>query len=93
MPKQKEPRYDFLSICKDCHDCEKACPAHAIHNYDNPPWLDRDACRHFCGVGDSDKIKTLKYKLNEIFNDPPFPDEIVRQLKSQQEVEKLYGIV
>lgn len=92
LPEQKAPRWGYLAICKDCHDCANACPAHAIHNETEPAWVDGDACRNFCGVGDHDRIITVKYKLNQIFNNPPFPDEVVRELKSEKEVEDLYHI-
>ena len=92
LPVQKPIRRGYLSICKDCHDCANACPAHAIHNETEPAWVDGDACRDFCGVGDHDRIITVKYKLNQIFNNPPFPDEFVKNLKSEKEVEEAYGI-
>ena len=92
LPKQNPPKWGYMDICKGCHDCANACPAHAIHNETEPAWVDGDACRDFCGVGDHDRIITVKYKLNQIFNNPPFPDEVVKNLKSEKEVEDLYHI-
>lgn len=90
LPKRLNPNYNQLDMCKNCNECVKNCPAHAIHGDDYPNWLDEDACRDFYAFGDHDRIVSTKYGIN-LFLGNKFTDEQLKQVQTQEDFMELFG--
>ena len=50
----------YWQRCKGCDDCAIACPVGAIHNKEEPYWLDGSKCDNFLGVSDHPTIPSVK---------------------------------
>lgn len=90
LPKRNAANFSLLSLCENCNECIKNCPAHAIHGNDTPMWLDRFACNNFYGFGDSDKVPTLKYGINLFLNNKLTKEELL-QVKDPESFKKFFG--
>lgn len=60
LPVRNKSNFNYLEQCKNCNDCFKNCPAQAIHNQNNFPWIDTEKCNNFCSYGNHDKIPSIK---------------------------------
>lgn len=60
LPTNKRVNRKMWTRCNGCDDCAKACPVGAIHNEEEPNWLDSTACDAFIGVSDHPSIPSIK---------------------------------
>lgn len=70
LPQRKKENFNLLSVCENCDDCIKACPASAINvNSMGLTWIDLEKCDNFCHFGNNGRIPSIKWnliKINEI---------------------------
>lgn len=71
LPKRELNNFALLDQCKNCFDCQNACPVSAIHynNDNNYAWIDMNKCDNFCFFGNHNKIPSIKlnhYLLQEL---------------------------
>lgn len=52
--------FKYWERCDGCSDCRLACPVGAIHNENEPFWLDSGKCDNFMGFGDHPRIPSIK---------------------------------
>ena len=90
LPKKPSPNYSLLNLCKNCYECIKNCPAHALHGNDYPMWLDESACQHFYWYGDHPKIPSIKYGVNKLLKNK-YTKEQLKTVKDSQTCKELFG--
>lgn len=81
--------YNIMNMCKDCNECEKNCPAHAINCSDYPFWLNEQQCRDFYSYGEHPTIPSLKYGINTFLNHP-YSDEELKKVTDAVSFKKLF---
>ncbi len=59
IPTNKRINFKLWSRCKGCNDCANACPVGAIHNKEEPYWIDSAKCQDFCGRGNHPTIPSV----------------------------------
>ena len=59
-PTNRRINKKYWQRCKGCDDCAIACPVGAIHNKEEPYWLDGSKCDNFLGVSDHPTIPSVK---------------------------------
>lgn len=91
LPTNRRINKKMWKRCEGCDDCRKACPAGAIHNEEEPYWLDSSACDNFIGISDHPTIPSIKtFWHKHVY--PDIPKEIVDQIKTTFDVEKHLGV-
>jgi len=76
--------------CDGCDDCRKACPAGAIHNEQEPYWLDGMACDNFIGYSDHPEIPSIKKFWHENVY-PEIPKREIEKIKTWFDVQTMFG--
>ena len=59
-PTNRRINKKYWQRCKGCDDCAIACPVGAIHNTEEPYWLDSGKCDNFLGLSDHPTIPSVK---------------------------------
>ena len=85
-PAPAQVNMQYWEMCDGCSDCRNACPVGAIHNEEEPFWLDSSKCDDFMGFGDHPRIPSIK-KFWHKYVHPEVPQEIVDNLRSCTELE------
>lgn len=91
LPERNPPNWELLPQCKNCNDCEKACPVQAMHNNDKPPWIDWVACNMFNRYGDHANIPSMKWGWGKYILNPPLSDEQILQIQTDKDLKNLTG--
>tara|TARA_Y100000310_G_scaffold289991_1_gene316834 strand:+ start:461 stop:1279 length:819 start_codon:yes stop_codon:yes gene_type:complete len=60
LPTNRRVNKKYWNRCKSCDDCAVACPVGAIHNKEEPYWLDSSKCDNFLGLSDHPTIPSIK---------------------------------
>lgn len=92
LPKRNLPNWDYLPQCKDCNDCYNACPVHALHNNDTPPWVDWVKCSDFNNYGNHPIIPSMKWGWGKHIANPPISDEILQKINTKFDLQNLVHI-
>jgi len=71
----------YWARCEGCSDCRLACPAGAIHNEEEPYWIDSGRCDDFIGFGDHPRIPSIKKFWHKHVH-PEVPHERVEKMRS-----------
>jgi ferredoxin len=70
LPTNKRVNNKFWRRCQGCDDCANACPVNAIHNKEEPYWLNSDACDNFIGRGEHEQIPSMyTFWKENVYND------------------------
>ena len=92
LPERKKPNFNFLPQCEGCHDCENACPVHALHNSElNNIWVDFEACANFSHYGNDTRIPSIKWGWFKYFH-PEVNDDEIRNITCPEQMQEKYGI-
>ena len=59
-PTNRRINKKYWQRCKGCDDCAIACPVGAIHNKEEPYWIDSGKCDNFLGLSDHPTIPSVK---------------------------------
>jgi ferredoxin len=81
VPPPERVDLQFWERCDGCSDCRIACPVGAIHNEEEPCWLDSGRCDDFIGFGDHPGIPSIKRFWHKHVH-PEVPQEVVDSMKS-----------
>lgn len=84
LPQRNKANFNLLSQCENCNDCYNACPVNAIHNQQEPFWLDAYACDNFCYYSNHTKIPSIKW--NKIpFQHGIFDENFIYSIQSNKD--------
>jgi ferredoxin len=75
----------YWQRCKGCDDCRIACPVGAIHNEEEPYWLDSAKCDNFLGYSDHPTIPSIKKFWHENVH-PEIPKEMVDKITGHLDI-------
>ncbi len=85
-PPKAEIDLNYWKRCEDCTECRDACPVGAIHNENEPYWLDSSKCDDFMGFGDHPGIPSIKQFWHKHVH-PEAPKAEVDEVKSIMDLE------
>jgi hypothetical protein len=77
------PDLGFLKACENCDDCRKYCPVGAIHNAEEPHWLDSTSCSDFLYLSYHDTIPSIKKYWHKYVH-PEMDLETVKSIKTDK---------
>ena len=90
LPTNRRVNKNMWRRCKGCDDCAKACPVGAIHNVEEPYWIDSTACDNFLAAGNHPTIPSIKKFWHENVH-PEFPQELIDALDTTVKVKQLFN--
>ena len=79
-PTNRRINKKYWQRCKGCDDCAIACPVGAIHNKEEPYWLDSSKCDNFLSFSDHPTVPSIK-KFWHKYVHPELSKEIVDGMK------------
>lgn len=84
LPTNRRHNKNLWRRCKGCDDCAKACPVGAIHNDEQPNWLNSTKCDDFIGIGTHDTIPSIKsFWHKNVY--PEFSKEEIDSIKTNKD--------
>jgi ferredoxin len=89
LPTNRRVNRKMWKRCQGCDDCYNACPPKAIHNKEEPYWLDSMACDNFIGYSDHPTIPSIKKFWHENVY-PELPKEEVAKIKNWFDVVAIF---
>jgi ferredoxin len=89
IPTNKRVNRKLWKRCEGCDDCFNACPPKAIHNKEEPYWLDSMACDNFIGYSDHPVVPSIKKFWHENVY-PEIPKDEVDKIKTWFDVSKIF---
>lgn len=76
FPKNRRVNKKLWQRCNGCWDCSINCPAGAIHNTEEPFWLDASKCDNFIAYSDHPRIPSIKKFWHEHIYPEMSKDEV-----------------
>jgi len=84
IPTNKRINYKMWSRCKGCSDCADACPVKAIHNEEEPFWLNSADCHEFMGKGVHPKIPSIaSFLIKYVYINGNIPTQVPDDTKPE----------
>lgn len=91
LPTNKRVNKKFWSRCEGCDDCAKNCPVGAIHNKEEPYWLNSMACGEYIAFSDDPNIPSIKKFWHENVH-PEVPKEVMDGIKSYADLHRTLNV-
>ena len=90
LPTSRRVNRKMWKRCSGCNDCYNACPVKAIHNKEEPYWLDSAACENFIGYSDHPTVPSIKsFWHKNVY--PDVPKEFVDNIQTWDDIVKIFG--
>jgi len=90
LPTNRRVNRKLWKRCQGCDDCYNACPPKAIHNKEEPYWLDGMACDNFIAYNNHPTIPSIK----KFWHENVYPDisqEVVDNITTWWDVVRLFN--
>lgn len=86
-PAPAENNSGYWDMCDGCSDCRDVCPVGAIHNKEEPFWLDSSKCDDFMAFGDHAKVPSIKKFWHKNIH-PEVSQQAIDNMKSCMTLER-----